>query len=62
MKLQPTIKDRLKNPQTMTVYRNMIRNAPEETVRELMANMREQADGHPKFIELEQLFNDRFPE
>lgn len=57
---QQTIRDRLQNPQTMNVYRNMIKNSSEEVVNELMNNIRQQAEGHPKLAELETLYDYRF--
>ena len=59
---QATMRDRLKDPQVVRVYRNMLINGDEKTARDLRANLIEYCEGHPKQVELEQLFQERFGE
>ena len=58
--IQPTLKDRLKDPHVIRVYRNMIQNGDEQVAKELRDNLIKHADGHPKQVELEQLYQERF--
>jgi hypothetical protein len=51
-----TIRERLNNPQTFRVYRQMIENSPIDVVESLRENIQRQAADHPKAIILEELF------
>lgn len=50
------IKERLNNPQTFRVYRQMIENSPIDIVESLRENIQRQAADHPKAILLEEYF------
>lgn len=50
------INERLNNPQTFRVYRQMIENAPVDVVESLRENIQRQAADHPKAIILEEYF------
>ena len=49
-----TIRERLNNPGIVRVYLQMIRNDPEQTVRELRQTLKDNAEGHSKQIMLDE--------
>ena len=49
-----TIRERLNNPGIVRVYLQMIRNDPEDIVRELRKTLKDNAEGHAKQILLEE--------
>jgi hypothetical protein len=57
-----SIKERLKDHKVMQVYRQMIRTADIDVVKDLRKNIKTQAEGHSKQIELEVLFKERLGE
>lgn len=57
-----SIKERLKDPKVMQVYRHMIKTQDIDVVKELRKNIKSQAEGHAKQIELEVLFAERLGE
>jgi len=57
-----SIKERLKDHKVMQVYRQMIRTADIDVVKDLRKNIKAQAEGHSKQIELEVLFKERLGE
>jgi hypothetical protein len=52
----------MNNPQVIRGYVQMIRNSEIEVVKDLRKNITEQANDHPKFEQLEQLFKERLGE
>jgi len=57
-----SIKQRLNDHKVMQVYRHMIKTQDVEVVKELRKNIKAQADGHAKQLELEELFIERLGE
>jgi hypothetical protein len=57
-----SIKERLKNPQVFRGYCQMIRTSDIDVVKDLRKNIKAQAEGHSKQIELEVLFKERLGE
>ena len=57
-----SIKERLKDHKVLQVYRQMIRTADIDVVKDLRKNIKTQAEGHSKQIELEVLFKERLGE
>ena len=49
-----TIRERLNNPGIVRVYLHMIRNDDVEIVKDLRKTLRENAEGHPKQVLLEE--------
>jgi hypothetical protein len=49
-----TIRERLNNPGIVRVYLHMIRNDSVEIVKDLRKTLRENAEGHPKQVLLEE--------
>ena len=49
-----TIRERLNNPGTFRVYLHMIRNNNLDIVHDLRKTLKQEADGHPKQILLEE--------
>jgi hypothetical protein len=49
-----TIRERLNNPGIVRVYLHMIRNDSVEIVEDLRKTLRENAEGHPKQVLLEE--------
>jgi hypothetical protein len=49
-----TIRERLNNPGIVRVYLQMIRNDSVEVVENLRKTLRDQAEGHPKQVLLEE--------
>lgn len=57
-----TIRERLIDHKVMQIYVQMIRNSDLQVVKNLRENLRIQALGHPKQMDLEKLFIERLGE
>lgn len=57
-----TIRERLNNPGIVRVYLQMIKNDNIDIVKDLRKTLRENAEGHPKLLVLEEAFVARLGE